>query len=174
MFHLRKFFVLVIRWIFSVGQGATLFGEKNKKVRCEEWWLIFCIFYLFSLRGLHGCMGNINLYPAARQLLRFILIAIYTLEYCLFKYFKYLVLEIIFKTLYFKYLDLKYFTQLWYVCMYVCMYQSWAVIQVYGYLFGISSTEYLKKWCISSTGVFKIPVFPVLPVLFFLVFKKKF
>ena len=53
--------------------------------------------------------------------------------------------------------------------------QSWALLQVHGYLFGISSTEYLeyfKKLCISSTSVFQVPVFPILPVLFFLVFKK--
>ena len=57
--------------------------------------------------------------------------------------------------------------------------QSWAVL--HGYLFGISSTciwsteylKYFKKFYISSTSVFQVPVFPVLPVLFFLVFKKK-
>ena len=61
------------------------------------------------------------------------------------------------------------------------LFQSWAILQVHGYLFcisstGISSTEYLKyfkKLCISNKSVFQVPVFPVLPVLFFLVFKKK-
>ena len=51
-----------------------------------------------------------------------------------------------------------------------CTNQSWAVLQEHGYFFDILSTEYLKfckKLCISSTSVFQVPVFPVLPVLFF-------
>ena len=49
-------------------------------------------------------------------------------------------------------------------------FQSLAVLQVHGYLFGISSTEYLKyfkKLWISSTSVFPVLVLPVLPVIFF-------
>ena len=41
--------------------------------------------------------------------------------------------------------------------------QSWAVLQVHGYW----------NTCISSTSVFQIPVFPVLPVLFFECLKKR-
>ena len=37
--------------------------------------------------------------------------------------------------------------------------------------FNFSSTEYMKYF---KNCVFQVPVFPVLPVLFFLVFKKKF
>ena len=40
-----------------------------------------------------------------------------------------------------------------------------AVLQVHGYLFGNSSTEYLKYFrnlFIFSTSVFQVPVFPVL------------
>ena len=47
---------------------------------------------------------------------------------------------------------------------------------LHGYLFGISSTEFLKyfkKLCIFTTNVFQVPVFPVLAVLFLIVFKKK-
>ena len=55
--------------------------------------------------------------------------------------------------------------------------QSWAVLQVRGYLCGISSTEhlkYFKKVCISSTSEFQVQVFQVLSVLFFIVKKKRF